>query len=130
MFDSSPIDQADEYGRNLLSKNQLSEVEKFNLLREISICVAGNRADGKPRTSREEYESLVLGLYQDRIDLDLLIYRGSIGANFTADIMKKRVLGVKPRKLTQRMKDALVKAEVKAAMKNVASLDPEKNSLL
>jgi hypothetical protein len=52
MFDSSPIDQADEYGRNLLSRNQLSEVEKFNLLREISICVAGNRVDGKPRTSR------------------------------------------------------------------------------
>jgi hypothetical protein len=34
MFDSSPIDQADEYGRNLLSKKQLSEVEKFNLLRK------------------------------------------------------------------------------------------------
>ena len=130
MFDSSPIDQADEYGRNLLSRNQLSEVEKFNLLREFSICVAGNRADGKPRTSREEYENLMLGLYQERIDLDLHIYKGSIGANFTADIMKKRVLGVKARKLTQRMKDALVKAEVKAAKKNVASLDPDNFSAL
>jgi hypothetical protein len=92
MFDSSPIDQADKYSKNLLSRNpttpgqlcqpfirpnwietgnlrgvgkereearkisreNLSEVEKFNLLREISICVAGNRVDGKPRTSREE----------------------------------------------------------------------------
>jgi hypothetical protein len=36
----------------------------------------------------------MLGLYQEKIDLDLHIYRGSIGANFTADIMKKRVLGV------------------------------------
>jgi hypothetical protein len=44
--------------------------------------------------------------------------------------MKKRVLGVKSRKLTQRMKDALVKAEVKAAKKNVASLDPENFSAL
>jgi hypothetical protein len=94
MFDSSPIDQADEYGRNLLSRNQLSEVEKFNLLREISICVAGNRVDGKPRTFREEYESLMLGLYQEKTDLDLHTYRGSIGANFTADIMKKRILRV------------------------------------
>jgi hypothetical protein len=72
----------------------------------------------------------MLGLYQERIGLDLHIYRGRIGANFTADIMKKRVLGVKARKLTQKMKDGLVKAKIKAAKKNVASLDPENFSAL
>jgi hypothetical protein len=80
MWEYAPVDQADEYGRNLLSRNRLSEVEKFNLLREVSLCIAGNRADGRPRTSREEYENLILGFYQERITLDLHIFRdGTIG---------------------------------------------------
>ena len=71
MFESSPIDQADSYGRDLLSRGKFSEVEKFNLLRGISVTVAGIRAKGKVRSSKEELESTMLKFYQERLEIDL-----------------------------------------------------------
>ena len=124
MWDSSPADQAHEYGRNLLARNRFSEVEKFNLLRGISITVAGIKANGKPCTSKADLESMILGYYHERLVLDLDTHSAGLAANFTIDIMKRRVLGG-PKKLSRRKKEAVEKAEIKAAKKNIAAADPE-----
>ena len=124
MWDASTVDQADAYGKRLVERNKFSQVEKFNLLRGISLTVAGIKANGKVRTSKEELESIMLGFYHDRLVLDLKIHCAGIAANFDIDIMKKRVLGA-PKKLSKRKKEALAKAESKAAKKNVAAADPE-----
>jgi uncharacterized protein (DUF302 family) len=124
MWDSSPVDQADEYGRNLLARKRFTDVEKFNLLRGISMTVAGIKANGKTRTSREELENLILGYYHD---LDK--HSDGIAANFTVEIMKRRVLGAN-KKLSKRKEEAIEKAEIKAAKKNVTAADPENLSAL
>ena len=123
MWDSVAVDQADEYGRRFLQRNKFSDVEKFNLLRSISMIVAGIKANGKVRTSKEELESITLGFYHDRLVLDLKIHRAGIAANFDIYIMKKRVPGA-PKILSKRKKEALAKVELKAAKKNVAATDP------
>ena len=124
MWDTSSVDQADEYGRNLLAKKRFTDVEKFNLLRGISITVAGIKANGKSRTSREELENLILGYYHERLVLDLDKHSAGIAANLTVDIMKKRVPGAS-KKLSKRKEEAIEKAEIKAAKKNIAAADPE-----
>jgi hypothetical protein len=124
MWDSQPLDQADSYGRELLSRGKFTEIEKFNLLRGISVTVAGIRANGKARSSKEELESTMLKFYHERLEIDLQFHKNGIASNLTADVMKKRVLGA-PKKLTKRMREALGRAEVKAAKKNVSAADPE-----
>lgn len=124
MWDSPPSDQADAYGRELLNKGKLSQLEKFNLVRGISVTVAGIRATGQARSSREELESIMLVLYRERVAIDLNIHSKGIAANFTVDDMSKRFVGA-PKKLTKRMKEALLKAEVKATKKNITASDPE-----
>ena len=106
MWDTSSVDQADEYGRNLLAKKRFTDVEKFNLLRGISITVAGIKANGKSRTSREELENLILGYYHERLVLDLDKHSAGIAANLTVDIMKKRVPGAS-KKLSKRKEEAI-----------------------
>ena len=49
----------------------LTEKEKFNLLRATSVTVAGIRAYGKARSSKEELEAAILSFYLERIVLDL-----------------------------------------------------------
>ena len=88
MWDTSPVDQVHEYGTNLLAKKRFTDVEKFNLLRGISMTVAGIKANGKSRTSREELENLILGYYHERLVLDLDKHSAGIAANLTVDIMK------------------------------------------
>ena len=124
MWDSSPSDQADAYGRNLLERNKFSEVEKFNLLRGISMTVAGIKVTGNARSSKEELETVLLGYYHERLVLDLKTYSAIIAADFTLDMMKKRVLGSK-KKLSKRTIEALEKAELKAAKKNGVAADRE-----
>ena len=116
MFESSPVDQDDSYGRELLSQGKFTDVEKFNLLRGISVTVAGIRANGKARSSKEELESTMSKFYHERLEIDLQFHKNGIAANLTAEIMKKRVL-LAPKKLTKRMREALRRAEVKAAKK-------------
>ena len=64
-------DQAEEYANSLLLYAKLSEKEKFNLLNATSITVAGIRAYGNSRLSKEELESCILSFYLERIVLDL-----------------------------------------------------------
>ena len=102
MWESQAVDQADEYGRNLLLRNKFSDVEKFNLLRGISVTIADIRANGNARTSKEELESITLEFYNERVNLDLSIHKNGIAAELTSDMMKKRVLGAR-KKLSKRM---------------------------
>lgn len=124
MWKKSTVDQAPEYGQNLLARNRFSEVENFHLLRGISITVAGIKANGKPRTSRSEFDSMIFAYYHERLVFDLDTHSANIVANLTIDIMKKCALAG-PKKLTRRKKEAVEKAEIKAAKKNVAAADPE-----
>jgi hypothetical protein len=105
------------------TKNKFTEVEKFNLLRSISITVAGIKANMKPKTSKEELETLTLSFCIERVELDLKTHSGGNAANLTLEIMKKRKLKTN-KKLSKRMKGAIEKVEVKAAKKNVAAADP------
>ena len=124
MWENQAIDQADEYGRNLLLRNKFSDVEKFNLLRGISVTIAGIRANGKARTSKEELESMTLEFYNERVNLDLSIHKNGIAADLTSDMMRKRVLGAR-KKLSKRMMEAIGRAEIKAAKKNVTAANPD-----
>jgi hypothetical protein len=78
MWGSSPVDQADAYGRNLLAKNKLTGVEKFNLLRSIQITVAWIKTNMKPKTSKEELETLTLSFYIERVELDIKTHSGGV----------------------------------------------------
>lgn len=124
MWESSPADQADAYGRKLLERKKFSEVEKFNLLRGISITVAGIKANGNPRSSKEEFASVMLGYHHERVVLDLKIHGSGIASNLTVDMMKKRVLGTQ-KKLNKRTLEATAKAEIKASKKNILAADRE-----
>ena len=121
MWDTSSVDQADEYGRNLLAKKRFTDVEKFNLLRGISITVAGIKANGKSRTSREELENLILGYYHERLVLDLDKHSAGIAANLTVDIMKKRVPGAS-KKLSKGKRKQLRKQKSKLLRKILLQL--------
>jgi hypothetical protein len=50
MWESPAIDQADAYGKDLLSKAKLTEVEKFHLLRGISVTIVGVRVNGNAKS--------------------------------------------------------------------------------
>ena len=115
-------DQAEGYASSLLLRAKLTEKEKFNLLRATSVTVAGIRAYGKARSSKEELESSILSFYLERIVLDLKYHERGIAANFSLDIMKKRCYGVL-KEMTKRKLEALGKAIIKAAKKNAASPD-------
>ena len=93
-------DQAEGYASSLLLRAKLTEKEKFNLLRATSVTVAGIRAYGKARSSKEELEASILSFYLERIVLDLKYHEKGIAANLSDDIMKKRCYGV-CRSLTQ-----------------------------
>jgi hypothetical protein len=118
MWDSAPADQAEEYSRRLLDNSRLSDVDKFNMLRGISVTVAGIRANAQARSSKEELERVILSLYHDRLAIDLNIHREGIAAKLTLDIMKKRVLSG-GKKLTKRKTEAIERAEAKAIKKNL-----------
>ena len=115
-------DQAEGYASSPLLRVKLTEKEKFNLLRATSVTVAGIRAYGKARSSKEELEASILSFYLERIVLDLKYHEKGIATNFSHDIMKKRCYGVM-KEMTKRKLEALGKAIIKAAKKNAASPD-------
>jgi hypothetical protein len=130
MWESPAIDQADAYGKDLLSKAKLTEVEKFHLLRGISVTIVGVRVNGNAKSSKEEMAAKMLTLYKERVEMDLQIHKNGIAANLTAEMMMKRCGPGAPKKLTKRRKEAIERAEVKAAKRKVAAADPELMSAL
>ena len=123
MWDATEVsDQAEGYASSLLLRAKLTEKEKFNLLRATSVTIAGIRAHGKARSSKEELEASILSFYLERIVLDLKFHEKGIAANLSYDIMKKRCYGV-VKEMTKRKLEALGKAIIKAAKKNAAPPD-------
>ena len=84
------IDQADAYGKNLLAgaPPKMSEVDKFNLLRSLSVTTAGIRAHGEGTMSKEQLETRVLTYYHGVIKLDLARHKGGLSGNLTEEIME------------------------------------------
>ena len=115
-------DQAEAYASSLLLRAKLTEKEKFNMLRATSVTVAGIRAYGKARSSKEELEASILSYYLERVVLDLKFHEKGIAANLTYDIMKKRCYGAL-KEMTKRKLEALEKAIIKAAKKNATPPD-------
>ena len=99
-------DQAEGYASSLLLRAKLTEKERFNLLRATSVTVAGIRAYGKARSSKEELEPSILSFYLKRIVLDLKYHEIGIAANLSYDIMKKRCYGV-VKEITKRKRNVL-----------------------
>lgn len=130
MFDASEsLDQADAYGRNLVSRAKLTALEKYNMLRATSVTVAGVKAYGMAKMSKGELEATVLKFYLERIVLDLHNYKNGIGAAFDFEIMSKRSLE-SGKALTKRKQEALDKAIKKAVKNNVAPPEQENFSAL
>ena len=130
MWDASEsVDQADAYGRNLVARAQLTEVEKYNMLRAASVTVAGVKAYGMAKMSKAELEATCLKLYLERIVLDLHQYRNGIGAAFDLEMMSKRSLA-SGKTLTKRKQEALDKAIKKAVKNNVTPPEQENFSAL
>jgi hypothetical protein len=69
MWESPAIDQADAYGKDLLSKAKLTE--KFHLLRGISVSIVGVRVNGNAKSSKDEMAAKMLTLYEERVGMDL-----------------------------------------------------------
>ena len=123
MWDTADApDQAEAYGNSLLQRAKLTEKEKFHLLRAASVTIAGIRAYGRVRSSREELEKSILSFYLERVVLDLKNHENGIGANLDFEMMKKRCFGV-VKDMTKRKLEALGKAIIKAAKKNCAPPD-------
>ena len=99
-------DQAEGYASSLLLRAKLTEKEKFNLLRATSVTVAGIRAYGKARSSKEELEASIMSFYLKRIVLDLKYHEKGITANLSYDIVKKRCYGV-VKEMTKRKRNVL-----------------------
>ena len=110
MFDASEsLDQADAYGRNLVSRAKLTALEKYNMLRVHSVTVAGVKAYGMAKMSKVELEATVLKFYLERIVLDLHTYKNGIGAAFDYEMMSKRSLE-SGKAIPKRKQEALDKA--------------------
>jgi hypothetical protein len=69
MWESPPIDQADAYGKDSLSKAKLNEVEKFHLLREIFVTIVGVRVNGNAKSSKDEMAAKMLTLYEESVEI-------------------------------------------------------------
>ena len=63
------IDQADAYGKyyTAAALPKMSDVDKFNLLRSLSVTTAGMRAHGEGVMSEEQHGDGEVRLWEERI---------------------------------------------------------------
>lgn len=112
------IDQADAYAKKLLTSAlpRLTALEKFNMLRSVSITSAGMRAYGEGTMSKEQLEAKVLKHYLEVIVLDVARHQKGLAENLTVDMMSQRSLKLK--RITKRIQQALDTKSKKAKLKN------------
>ena len=115
-------DQATEYLRLLLKNFDGSPAEKFYLLRQISVTVAGDRTYREPIVSKAEVDSQMLKYYLERVEIDLVMYKDTISSHLTKEMMRMTHFGT-ARKLTKKQADARAKAVAKAMKKNIVLSD-------
>jgi hypothetical protein len=68
---SEACNQAENYAIDLLSRAIFSDRDKFDLIRATAVTIAGIRAHGRAKSSREELEATMLKLYLERVVMDL-----------------------------------------------------------
>ena len=115
-------DQATQYMNLLLQKFDGSPAENFHLLRQISVTVAGDKIYRESIVGKEQVDEQMLKYYLERVEIDIIIYKDSIAANLTADMMKFSNYG-SVKKLTKKQAEARAKAVAKAAKKKVVLSD-------
>ena len=117
MLESSR-DQATDYMMLLLDNCDGSQADKFQLLRQISMTVAGDKIYREAIVGKREVDSQMLKYYLERIEIDLTIYKGSIATKLTKEIMSMTHFG-SVKKLNKKQTEARAKAVAKALKKNV-----------
>ena len=80
----------------------MSDINKFLMLRSLSVTSAGMRAHSEGTLSKKQLESAVLTHYHSVITLDLARHQGGLSGNFTVEVIKERNLNVK-KKLNKRL---------------------------
>ena len=112
------VDQADAYAKKLLTSAlpRLTALDKFNMLRSVSITSAGMRAYGEGTMSKEQLEAKVLKHYLEVIVLDVARHQKGLAENLTVDMMSQRSLKLK--RITKRIQQALDRKSKKAKLKN------------
>ena len=121
MLESSR-DQATDYMTLLLDNCDGSQAEKFQLLRQISVTVAGDRIYREAIVGKSEVDSQMLKYYLERIEIDLTIYKGSIATKLTKEIMSMTHFGT-VKKLNKKQTEARAKQVAKALKKNAVLAD-------
>ena len=113
-------DQAKAYGDQLLHDARLTDAERFLMLRALSVTIVGVRVSSESRMSKEEVESKMLAMYQERIVIDLHEQKEGLGRKFDIEMMLLRNYGVpKSGAPKKRVANALEKAAKKAIAKNI-----------
>jgi hypothetical protein len=114
--------QATKYLQLLLKNFDGSPAEKFYLLRQISVTVAGDRIYRESIVSKAVVDSQMLKYYLDRVEIDLVMYKDTISSHLTKEMMRMTHFGT-ARQLTKKQADARAKAVAKAAKKNIVLSD-------
>ena len=110
--------EAGAYAKKLLTSAlpRLTALDKFNMLRSVSITSAGMRAYGEGTMSNEQLEAKVLKHYLEVIVLDVARHQKGLAENLTVDMMSQRSLKLK--RITKRIQRALDTKSKKAKLKN------------
>jgi hypothetical protein len=114
----STRDQATDYLMLLLENYDGSPAENFQLLRQISVTVAGDKIYRESIVSKSEVDAQMLKYYLERVEIDLIIYKETIAKNLTKDMMAMATIG-SVKKPTKKQTEARAKAVAKAAKKNI-----------
>lgn len=108
----STKDQATDYLMLLLEKYDGSPAENFQLLRQISVTVAGDKIYRESIVSESEVDGQMLKYYLERVEIDLIIYKETIAKKLTKNMMAMATFG-SVKKLTKKQTEARAKAVVR-----------------
>lgn len=71
----------------LLDNCDGSQADKFQLRRQISVKVAGDKIYGEAIVGKSEVDAQMLKYYLERVGIDTTVYNGSIASKLTKEIM-------------------------------------------
>ena len=117
MLESSR-DQATDYMTLLLDNCDGTQSEKFQLLRQIAVTVAGDKIYREAIVGKSEVDAQMLKYYLERVEIDLIVYKGSIATKLTKEMMTMTHFG-SVKKLNKKQTEARAKAVAKALKKNI-----------
>ena len=77
----------------LLDNCDGSQAEKFQLLRQSSVTVAGDKIYREAIVGKSEVDAQMLKYYLERVGIDITVNNGSIASKLTKEIMAMKHLG-------------------------------------